>query len=426
MSIEKQIETHRLRRFAWLNVNAGFVLIFLMLTTPAILMPIMYGSIMDEMGWTRAQVTGFSSWKFLSGAITSLALGFIIDRFGIRAVVLVGACITATSLVGMYRVNTLWVFYFFGFILGTAAVIASISCRVLLGRWFALTLGQAVGIAFTGGSLAGVITPFTARFLIDTVGWQATAAIFGITIFTLIVPLFLFLVRERPEDYGATVDMIDGNHTSKTTSNGLELSEIYRSRTFWLAIFANFLIGGVDHSMMEHTALFIEKDANLGKIAAAGGVTVAMLASILGKVGFGWLFDRYSMRGIAICWWTLALGILLAFPISGVVTMTIFVIARGASHGGVLVDDPCLAQHLFGTRSIAKLVSFLSAANMLGGALCTVTVGYARDVFGSYTIAFISLICLAVIAGLIIQSLIPQYWHRFQVPPLTGQQTTYT
>jgi hypothetical protein len=55
-----------------------------MLTVPAILMPIMYGSIMDDMGWTRGQVTAFSSWKFLSGAITAFALGFIIDRHGIN------------------------------------------------------------------------------------------------------------------------------------------------------------------------------------------------------------------------------------------------------------------------------------------------------------------------------------------------------
>ena len=411
MVVKQQADLKTVQRYAWLNVCAGFSLIFFMLTVPAVLMPIMYGSIMDDMGWSRGQVTAFASWKFLSGAITALVLGFVVDRFGIKIVVVIGATLVAISLGGMHLVNALWVFYFFGFTLGITAIIASVGCKILLSRWFAFKLGRVVGIAFVGGSIAGVVTPLIGRYLIDMIGWQSTATILGIVVWILVVPLFLFLVRERPEDFGYSADMVDGGHKEKQASTGLVLSEIIRSKPFWLIVIAHFFVGAIDHSMLEHTALFIEKDAGMGKIAAAGGVSVAMLASIAGKLGFGWLYDRFSMRGIALCWWTLALSIALAFPVMGMMTMTVFVIVRGASHGGVLIDIPCLARHNFGTRSIAKIVSFFSAANMLGGAASTATVGYAHDYFGSYTIPFIVLIFMAITAGLIVISLSPKYWQ---------------
>jgi sugar phosphate permease len=388
-----------------------------MLAVPAIMMPMMYGAIIDDTGWTRGQVTAFSSWKFLAGAITSLLFGFVVDRIGLRRVVFVGTLLTGLPLMAVYFVTELWVFYLFGFVLGVTAIIAAVGVKILIGNWFMMTLGRAVGIAFVGGSLAGVVTPITTRLLIDAYGWQSATAIVGAAILLLVLPVFLLLVREKPEDYGASAEQLDGPPEARGSvgKRGPELRELFRLRTFWLILMAHFFVGAIDHSMLEHTALFLERDAGLGHLAAAGGLTVAFLASSVGKVGFGWLFDRLSNRGIALCWWSLAIGILLAFPVSSVWTMTLFAVFRGASHGGILIDVACLARHNFGTRSLSTTVSFFTGANMLGGAASTAAVGYAHDILGSYTVPFVVLMLLALVAGLLVAFIKPAYWRPVYV-----------
>lgn len=412
----------RLRQLAQKNVVACFILIFFLLSIPSVLMPIMYSPIMDDMGWSLTEISTFSSWKFLSGALTSLALWFLLDRVKLKLIVAFGTCMSGISLIGMLVVDTLWVYYIFGFVLGITSVIAAISCRVLLGRWYSRTLGSVVGIAFTGGSIGGIITPILGEALITAVGWQATAAIFGATIVIIVLPLFWILASEHPEEFGGSTGLVDASPSLKQDdTSGLEFDTLVRTRTFWLLMFAHFLVGCVNHTLMEHTPLYIERDLGFSAFIAAGSISVAMLASIAGKVGFGWLYDRLSMRGVAICWWLLAMGVAAALMISGPLTITLFVVLRGTAHGGVIVASPCIALHNFGARSIAKVVSLFSVSSMLGAALGTSTAGYLHDLTGSYVAPFTGLFVLTLIAGTIAAWITPKYWQGPSVDVATKQ-----
>ena len=407
------------KRTAWSTVAICATAIFFVLSAPAVLMPVMYGSIMDQTGWSYGQVTAFSSWKFLSGAITSLILGFIIDFIRIKIVAVAGACLSGLSLLAMQFVDSPTIFYLLGFAIGTSAVVITICCKGLLSHWFNEDLGLAVGVAFTGGSIAGVLVPLVSVVLLEAIGWRNTAAFFGAATLIFVVPVISLFLREKPGegpvesfgDHDSNQLVHDAQGTGGSIFIAQPIDKIVTGSTFWKLMFAHFLVGGVDYALMEHTALYIEKDAGLGKSVAAGAITIIMLAGMCGKIGFGWLYDRFSMHGIAFCWWSLALGVVLAFPVSGTITLTLFAIVRGVSHGGVMIDPPSLVLHNFGTRALAKLVSFLSFANMLGAALSTTLIGYIRDATGSYTLSFVILIVLAVVAGLIAFSIRPEYWH---------------
>jgi len=400
------------QRYAWFNVAVCSVTIFFVLSAPAVLMPVMYSSIMHEMEWSYREVTSFSSWKFLSGALTSLALSIIIGRVSVKVITLVGISLSGVTLLCVQFADTIATFYMFGFLLGISAITTTITCKVLLSLWFKTHLGRAVGIAFAGGSIGGVAVPIIGALLLESIGWRMTAAMFGIIILALVLPLVAFVIRENPDELNPSLPVSKEASGKEPTHTGPELSDILKTKTFWLILFAHFLVGGADYAVLEHTALFIEKDANLSKTMAASALSIVMLASIFGKIGFGWLYDRISMRGIAVCWWSLALGIALALPVSGVITMTAFAVFRGVSHGGIMIDAPLLALHNFGTRSLAKLVCYISVANMLGASLGTTLIGYARDATGSYAVPFTILIFLTVIAGAIAFCLKPQYWRH--------------
>jgi MFS family permease len=411
-----------LKQQAWWNVAIGFATWTLIVVMPASLMPTLYGPIMDDMGWGRGQVTLFSTFKFGAGAIVCFFLGHIVDRFGLNRVMLTSMTVTGLAIASLFFVHDLVTYCIAAAVLG-AAILGCITCtKVLISRWFSARLGLAIGLALTGAGLAGLIVPITATLLSGTIGWRPTAAIMSSAIFVILIPLYLLKARETPTIYGATAEEIDPPAAARVEALKQDVSQqatfqdLLRMRTFWIVVIAQVLIGAVDHAMTDHLPLFLSRDANLGDEVAALGFSMMIVAGAVGKLGFGWLFDKYSVKAVALCSISMAVGILLAFPLTGpfagVIAFSVFTLARGASHGGVMVDIPIFSKHVFGVRTLAKTVAIFSAANSVGAAIAIGAIGYAHDAYGSYTVSFIVLIVLAIVAALLVWRIEPKYWVR--------------
>ena len=93
---------------------------------------------MQELGWTRQQVTSGNAYSKIAVA---LAFGFLagrlVDRFGPRRLMLAGIVMAGVALVGLSYVTSLAAFYFFyafnalGYVCG-----GPLPNQVLLSRWF--------------------------------------------------------------------------------------------------------------------------------------------------------------------------------------------------------------------------------------------------------------------------------------------------
>ncbi len=411
-----------LKRQAWWNVAVGFTTWTLIVVMPASLMPTLYGPIMDEMGWGRGQVTLFSTFKFGAGAAIAFFLGHIVDRLGLSRVMLTGMVLTGASIASLFFVDSLWAYCAVAALLGASILACITSVKILISHWFSARLGFAIGLALTGAGIAGLVVPITATWLSQSIGWRATAAIMSLSIFVILIPLYLLKARESPSAFGATAEEIDppasapGTALKQDISQQPQFRDLLRMRTFWIVVIAQVLIGAVDHAMTDHLPLFLARDANLGAEIAALGFSMMIVAGALGKLGFGWLFDRYSVQAVAFCSISMAVGILLAFPLTGpfagVIAFSVFTLMRGASHGGVMVDIPIFSKDVFGVRTLAKTVAIFSAANSAGAAIAIGAVGYAHDALGSYTASFIVLIVLAIVAAALVWRIEPKYWVR--------------
>ena len=106
--------------YGWLNAVAAFVGLMLIFGVPTVLLPFIYGPAIDEFGWTRAQVTGIASVKFTAATFSAFAAGFLVDRFGVRAVMVVCCFITGAGMCGFLLVDDLTSFYVVGAVLGLA------------------------------------------------------------------------------------------------------------------------------------------------------------------------------------------------------------------------------------------------------------------------------------------------------------------
>ncbi|MFO7277920.1 MAG: MFS transporter [Pseudomonadota bacterium] len=407
-----------LRQQAWWNVAAGFAVWMLIVAMPAALMPVLYGPIMDETGWSRGEVMLFSTFKFAAGAVAAFFLGHIVDRFGLNRVMYASMAGTGLAIASLLVIESLWAYCAAAAVLG-ASILGCITCtKVLISRWFAARLGFAVGVALTAAGIAGLIVPLAAAELSASIGWRMTAAIMGCTIFFVLMPFYRWKARETPAVYGVTAEEFDAPReravaaAAADTSQQPEFRDLLRSRTFWAVVFVQTLIGAIDHGMNDHLPLYLDRDADLGPRLAAVGFSTVIVAGALGKLGFGWLFDRYSVRAVALCCVLMGVGILLGLGVSGLFTFVLFALVRGASHGGALVDIPVVAKHVFGIRTLSKTIAILSAANSLGAAIGAGGVGFAHDATGSYASSFLALVALSLLAAMLIWRIEPCYWVR--------------
>ena len=390
-------------RQSWLNVALCGLITFLVLSTPAILLPVMYSSIVKDTGWSLSQVTMFSSLKFLSGAIASLVISTIIVKVSAKIILLTGVTLSGLALLNLGAEVSPSKFQALGFVLGAASIATSLACKVILGYWFQANLGKATGLAFMGGSVGGVTLPLLALPLIDSLGWQWTGAIFGLLLLVIVAPLTAVLLVEKPDSgiqEQITTELF-GEDSFESERSSLALLSDPKLQAL---LFAQFMIGCVDYAFFTHTPLFLELEAGLGLSLVAVGMSVMMLASMVGKIGFGALYDRYALRGVTICWWLATMGVASAFPVAGAATLLVFALLRGLSHGGAMVSGPSIALHTFGPALAVRVVCYLSVASMLGASIGTSIIAYIRHVTGSYDMALLSLLALGTAASLIM-------WH---------------
>ena len=398
-------------RHDWTVVFAAFLCIVFIFGVPTMMMPVIYSPIIDEFGWSRTEVTFVATVKFAAGAVFGIFFGALADRFSIRKLVMASAVLSGASMVAFLGVYSLIQFYAAGLVMGLGAISAMVSMKVLVSKRFFQRQGFAIGATMLGTSVAGTFTPVLTSYLIDLYGWRMAVAVLSSGIWLVALPVFLWIVKDmEPEVRAATTAA--GARAPTRAPDGLDFAAILRTRTFWMIGLAVWLIGFVDQSLGQHLVLYLDKDIGLGRSVAAGVLSAVFFVSIAGKLGFGWIYDKLSIKGIMACYFLMAVSVVLLFPAQMVLMLVLFGLTRGLSHGGAIVDIPVMAKHCFGPKALGKTIGVLTAFVTLGFAAGPPIVGYLYDTQGNYRVAFLLLIGVSIAAGLALLGVTPMYRNR--------------
>src|SRR5690606_8006734 len=143
-------------------------------------------------------------------------------------------------------------------------------------------------------------------------------------------------------------------------------------------------------------------------ISWAGALLAAI--GVLAKIGSGWFYDRFSIRGIALFYLLLGISVLLGLPVAGIGTLLLFIVVRGIAHGGLIVDVPILTKHYFGMERIGMTMGIMAVCVNLGFAAGPPIFGWMADQYGSYSPGVAVFGSVAPIATLSIWWVKPRYW----------------
>lgn len=339
--------------------------------------------IQQEFGWSRAQVSsGITMAAFLS-ALFCIPMGILVDRIGPRRVGLTGVllmccCVALLGTATGSQAN--WVFLWCLLAFSTLFVQATVWTSAVNSR-FEASRGLALAITLSGASVAATIFPILATWLTEKYDWRTSyMAMAGI--WALITLPFMFFCFRGAQD--RKIDKT--SKADKISLNGISIAQGIRSPALYkLLVAAGFFaftaIGIVVHFVP------ILKDSGADPLAAAGVASLIGVFSIVGRLGTGYLLDKFPGHLVgAVAFVTPILACLLLIhdgsnPISQAVAAAIFGLTLGSE---VDVIAYLSAKH-FGLKNFGALYGAVVMALSLGTAFGPLGAGAIYDHYGSYS-----------------------------------------
>ena len=226
--------------YGWWIVVAAVVSQFTWMTVASTVVGVFLRPIVTDMGWQVWQFTLGAALASVTGALSGIVAGEVVDRHGPRPLMLLGTAATTICFVGLSLQSNLWIFFALFAVMGLVGwtLFGPLVINATVSKWFVARRGWALTLGSIGVSLAGMISPVTVTFIVDTWGWRVGYAALGAFVTLAIVPV-AFVMRGTPEDYGMSPDG-DGDDTGGQTSpSGAEPPSLTRSQAlrtsgFWL------------------------------------------------------------------------------------------------------------------------------------------------------------------------------------------------
>lgn len=370
--------------------------------------PVFYKSIREDFVTTglvaadRAEsfiAFGASLTFLLSGLISPLA-GWLIQKFPLRNLMLVGCVILGGGLALHAIANSVALVYaariMMGVSLGFVGVLPSV---VLVSNWFSRRRGTALGILLTGTSVGGVLIPPLATPLIERFGWRLAMATLSMIIWLILAPAIFFLVRSRPDEIGEFADGIRiDDATPPTTRTGLSFFEAIHTSQFWIFALAAALIF---YPIFVTSQQLILQTARIGFTSWQNTFVLSGLfaVSVAGKFLFGYLSDRFSPVRVALVCTAVMFASTFILLRLNTTTAFLFLVPFGLGYGGAFVLIQRLVADFFGDRDYPRILGAITIGDTLGAVVGGMITGWLADrAGGDYTVGFYGVIVATGIA----------------------------
>jgi MFS family permease len=390
--------------YGWWIVVAAFLNLFFAVGIIFYGFPVFYPALAESLGFTRAQLTqGFLLGFLIVGLPFGLVAGAVIDRLGARGVILAGLVLVGTSLVLMgfmtkfLHYELLCITEVLGYVLS-----GPIANQVLVTRWFKARRGRAMGYAYLGLGLGGVVAPLLVNYLIRNFGWRHSFEFLGVLIMLVLIPVGIIVTRSTPADLGLLPDGADHSvaaaQDTPTAGGAFEVKSAVRSRNFWLILAGSTLVVGAIGAVTQHFILFV-KDQGYSTVTASKFLTGLLTASLGGRVLVGYLADRFRKKNTAALFYCmLSLSILLLGVSHRPEMIWGFVVLFGFSMGADYMLIPLVTAECFGTASLGKILALIIMGYSLGQWGAPWIAGKLFDARHSYDLAW-NIIAVAGLVG---------------------------
>jgi sugar phosphate permease len=397
--------------YGWYVVGATFLTMLVMagaVGAPGVLIL----PLKEEFGWQTSEISAALSIRLILFGLMAPFAAALMNRYGVRRLVLTALAIVTVSLLLSLAMTRLWqLIVLWGFAVGFGTgLTAMVLGATVATRWFAQRRGLVVGL-LTASSATGqlVFLPLMAA-LTERFGWRlAVLVVCGLLVLAALV--VAMLMRDRPSDlglpaYGATeVQAAPPPPTGSIAGNALgALAFAARTPVFWV-LFSTFFICGLSTNGLIQTH-FVPLCADFG-LPAVGAASVLALMGVFdffGTILSGWLSDRYDNRWLLFWYYGLRGLSLLYLPFTDFTFygLSLFAVFYGLDWIATVPPTVKLTAQRFGPERANLVFGWIFTGHQLGAGAAAFGAGWSRSALESYLPAFYVAGALCLVASLLV------------------------
>ena len=338
-----------------------------------------------DLGLSAAQKGLMVATPVLAGALLRLVMGVLVDHLRPKRAGLIGQVVVLTALLTAWAagVEDFRHLLLLGVFLGMAGASFAVALP-LASRWYPPEhQGAALGIAGAGNS-GTVLAALFAPSLAAAVGWNN---VFGLAAIPLLIAFVVYWVFAKDAP---------GQPPAKTLP---EYFRVLRDRDAWWFMFFYSVTFGGFVGLASSLTIYFNDEYGLSAVTAGALTAACVLAGSLVRPLGGMLADRVGGIRSLLLVYTAAAALLVVVsfgmptPALGLLLFVAVMLALGMGNGAVFQLVPQRFR-----REIGVMTGLVGMAGGIGGFYLASSLGYSKQITGSYQTGFLVFAGLAVLA----------------------------
>jgi MFS transporter, OFA family, oxalate/formate antiporter len=402
----------------WSQLILG-VIAMMAISSPQYVWTLFTGPLNQKLGTTLAQLQWTFSLLIILQTWLSPFQAHLVDRYGPRALIAIGALLSGASWVLSAYVDNVWALYFtYGVLGGFGTGIIYVGIIGLMVRWFPDRRGLATGLAAAGYGFGAVFTSFPIDNMIKSSGYAHTLLVWGI-IQGVIGILAAQGLRLPPEDYRVAGAGPTATIAAQQTQRSYSPREMLKSPVFYLLFLMMTMMSTSGLMVVSNVGPFAKEYgvANVlvfGVAALPLSLTLSRITNGLTRPFFGWVSDhigREATMAVAFSLEAVAILVLFAF----IDQPALFVVLTGLvffGWGEIFSLFPSTLTDTFGPKFAATNYGFLYIAQGIGSIFGGPAAAFLKEVTGSWTVVFIVVAALDALTALLAITLLRRMRRR--------------
>lgn len=384
-----------------------------------------------EFGWNRTQIATVQTISRVVEAGTAPLAGPLVDRFGARTLLPIGALVAGTALVGVTFVDSLWQFYVIrGFVAAIGfTLMGNLVTSVAINNWFIRMRGRALAISSTGASISNVVMIPVAVYVIAEYGWREMFWIFAIITWIVVLAPSTILIRRRPEDLGLRPDGDEPDDPQGPAPTALSpeqqraasqqparqampepvwtRGEALRAPAFWLIAgcfaISSLAFQGINISLAPYVQDLGYEEALVAAALTTRAIVMAVTLPVVGLVA-----ERVDVGPVrALPFILQTIGCVLFLFADEIYFLFPALIVYGMGITSLGVTQEVLWANSFGRLSLGSIRSMGFVITFGFGATGPIVMNLIYDQMGSYRPAFLIFIAFFAVSAILILFLRP-------------------
>lgn len=390
--------------YGWLVLGSAGSSMFVRNAAGSLTFAVFVPLIADDTGWSRALIGGAAAVGGLLATGASPIVGWSIDRYGARIVLVMGLIVIGLSTIAMAWLSVHIAIFYAALAIGRIMFSSPLNVgpATVVGRWFVRQRGRATGLLFLSHSGGMVVFPLVATWVSVVWGWETAWIVLGIMVYAIALGPAALLIAQRPEDVGLLPDGDSPDDVDKTDGAGHAVEaaaaesviewttrQALRTPALWvLAIGTGFLFLLQSGTNTYQADLLRSKGIDLALsqfsivINAAGtGIGSLLWGRVLDQVRVSYTYAIVALVMAVACGiFVIADTVWLAYVGAGLF---------GVAVAGILVVPPVAYANFFGRESLGTIRGVTEPFTSLGQAIGAVASGLVYHFVDSYGLAFI-------------------------------------